>query len=138
RPALAGVYRPAGKLHPGPSGTVGRGHRRIAVMAASLQLDHLVIRVHDLDQAVKDFTALGFTVTLGGEHPGWGSRNALIPFADGSYLELIAFPTSSPAEPIPKQVRAAELAAAGHSALECRVLPWVSAGEGMVDFALVP
>lgn len=107
-------------------------------MAPTLQLDHLVIRVHDLDQAMKDFASMGFTVTSGGHHPGWGSQNALIPFADGSYLELIAFPSSPASKPVPRHVRAAELAATGHSAVECRVLSWVSAREGLVDFALLP
>ena len=54
-------------------------------------IDHLVIVVHDLDHAAKDYETLGFTVVPGGKHPGVGSHNALIAFADGSYLELIAF-----------------------------------------------
>ena len=53
-------------------------------------IDHLVIVVNDLDQAVKDYTTLGFTVFPGGRHPV-GSHNALISFQDGSYLEIIAF-----------------------------------------------
>jgi catechol 2,3-dioxygenase-like lactoylglutathione lyase family enzyme len=53
-------------------------------------IDHLVIVVRDLDQAVKDYIQLGFTVVPGGQHPV-GSHNALISFADGSYLEIIAF-----------------------------------------------
>jgi hypothetical protein len=52
-------------------------------------IDHIVIAVHDLEQASKDFTSAGFTVTPGGSHPT-GTHNALIPFADGSYLEIIA------------------------------------------------
>jgi catechol 2,3-dioxygenase-like lactoylglutathione lyase family enzyme len=54
-------------------------------------LDHIVILVRSLDDAVRDYTALGFTVVPGGEHTGGLSHNALVPFADGSYLELIAF-----------------------------------------------
>jgi catechol 2,3-dioxygenase-like lactoylglutathione lyase family enzyme len=53
-------------------------------------IDHLVIVVQDLDQAAKDYEELGFTVVPGGKHPV-GSHNALISFADGSYLEIIAF-----------------------------------------------
>ncbi len=52
-------------------------------------IDHIVIAVHDLEKASGDFEAAGFTVTPGGSHPT-GTHNALIPFADGSYLELIA------------------------------------------------
>jgi catechol 2,3-dioxygenase-like lactoylglutathione lyase family enzyme len=54
-------------------------------------LDHVVIAVGDLDQAISDYASLGFTVLRGGEHPGRGSVNALIVFEDGSYIELIAF-----------------------------------------------
>src|SRR5215470_5580552 len=53
-------------------------------------IDHLVIVVRDLEQTVKDYERLGFTVVPGGKHPV-GSYNALIPFADGSYIEIIAF-----------------------------------------------
>ena len=54
-------------------------------------LDHLVVLVRDLDRAVGDYGALGFEVTLGGEHADGLTRNALIPFEDGTYLELVAF-----------------------------------------------
>jgi catechol 2,3-dioxygenase-like lactoylglutathione lyase family enzyme len=54
-------------------------------------LDHLVILVRDLAQAVNDYAALGFTVTPGGTHADGLTHNALIVFADGTYLELIAF-----------------------------------------------
>lgn len=55
-----------------------------------LGIDHLVIVVSDLDQAARDFTNLGFTVVPGGRHPV-GSHNVLMPLADGSYIEIIAF-----------------------------------------------
>jgi catechol 2,3-dioxygenase-like lactoylglutathione lyase family enzyme len=54
-------------------------------------IDHIVIAVRDLAEARRDFAALGFTVTPGGEHAHRASHNALIPFADGSYIEVIAF-----------------------------------------------
>lgn len=53
-------------------------------------IDHLVVAVGDLAQAAQDYEQLGFTVVPGGKHPV-GSHNALISFADGSYLEIIAF-----------------------------------------------
>ena len=55
------------------------------------RLDHLVILVRDLDQAIREYEVLGFTVIPGGEHADGLTRNALIPFRDGSYLELVAF-----------------------------------------------
>jgi catechol 2,3-dioxygenase-like lactoylglutathione lyase family enzyme len=58
-------------------------------------IDHLVVVVKDLDQAARDYRQLGFTVVPGGQHPV-GSHNMLISFADGSYLEIIAFYREAP------------------------------------------
>jgi catechol 2,3-dioxygenase-like lactoylglutathione lyase family enzyme len=55
-----------------------------------LGIDHIVIAVRNLDAAARNYTQLGFTVVPGGQHPV-GTHNALIAFADGSYIELIAF-----------------------------------------------
>ncbi len=54
-------------------------------------IDHVVIAVRDLDQATRDFTAAGFTVTPGGEHVNGVTHNVLIAFQDGSYFEIIAW-----------------------------------------------
>ena len=54
-------------------------------------IDHVVLVVTDLGRAVDDHRARGFTVTPGGEHAGGLTHNALVGFADGAYLELIAF-----------------------------------------------
>jgi len=62
-----------------------------------MQLDHIIVAVRDLDQAMEDFRTLGFTVFFGGQHAGGKTHNALICLADGSYIELIA-PTD-PANP---------------------------------------
>jgi len=53
-------------------------------------IDHLVIMFPDLETAIRDYAELGFTVVPGGAHPT-GTHNALIAFADGAYIELIAF-----------------------------------------------
>ena len=82
------------------------------------RLDHVVIAVHDLARAIEDYRALGFTVQIGGRHPGRTSHNALIVFADGAYLELIAWPEPGPAE-------------RWYNALQ-------EHGEGFMDFALIP
>jgi glyoxalase-like protein len=58
-------------------------------------IDHLVIMFPDLEIAIRDYTELGFTVVPGGSHPT-GTHNALIGFADGAYVELIAFERKSP------------------------------------------
>ncbi|HEU5100715.1 MAG TPA: VOC family protein [Roseiflexaceae bacterium] len=77
-----------------------------------------MILVNELEQAIADYTALGFTVVRGGEHPSGTTHNALVAFTDGAYLELIAF--KQPAE---------------------RQRWWQlgqRAGEGLVDYALLP
>lgn len=84
----------------------------------SLSLDHVVIAVRDLAGAVADYEALGFTVVPGGEHTHGASHNVLIVFADGAYIELIAFRRPNP------EFR------------WWRVLD--RAGDGLVDFALLP
>jgi hypothetical protein len=55
------------------------------------RLDHLVILVRDLELASADYESLGFAVTPGGEHADGLTRNALVPFEDGTYLELVSF-----------------------------------------------
>lgn len=82
------------------------------------QIDHVVLLVRDLAATVADYTALGFTVTPGGAHTGGATHNALISFADGSYIELIAF-----LEPDRPQ--------------EHGWWPYLAKGEGWVDFALL-
>lgn len=61
----------------------------------SSPLDHVVIAVHNLDAAIQDYRALGFTVVRGGIHASRATQNALITFPDGTYLELLA-PTGEP------------------------------------------
>lgn len=84
----------------------------------SLRLDHLVVLVFDLDEAVADYRKLGFTVQIGGDHPDGVTHNALVAFADGSYLELIAFRRPAPDR---RWWRVGQ-----------------SIGEGLVDMALLP
>jgi catechol 2,3-dioxygenase-like lactoylglutathione lyase family enzyme len=85
---------------------------------SAIRLDHLVIAVRDLESAVSDYTRLGFNVTPGGRHTHAPTRNALIYFDDGAYLELIEW-----LEPANGQKWYEQLS---------------RAGEGIVDFALCP
>jgi catechol 2,3-dioxygenase-like lactoylglutathione lyase family enzyme len=79
-------------------------------------VDHIVILVNDLEQARANYTTLGFTVSPGGEHTGGATHNLLICFADGAYLELLAFQREEPAH---------------------RWWRHVAGGEGLIDFALL-
>jgi catechol 2,3-dioxygenase-like lactoylglutathione lyase family enzyme len=81
-------------------------------------LDHVVIAVNDLNRAVADYQSLGFTVYPGGVHHGGVSHNALVVFADGAYFEIIAYREAAPVN------------------RWWRVL--TTAGEGIVDFAILP
>ncbi|MBI3913485.1 MAG: VOC family protein [Chloroflexi bacterium] len=53
--------------------------------------DHLIIIVNDLAAAMETYRTLGFAPRVGGEHPAFGSHNALVALNDGTYLELLAF-----------------------------------------------
>jgi catechol 2,3-dioxygenase-like lactoylglutathione lyase family enzyme len=77
-------------------------------------IDHIVIAVPELDAAIRSYGDAGFTVVRGGRH-NIGTHNALIAFADGAYLELIAFLNPIPGHP-------------WHAALEH--------GGGIVDFCM--
>lgn len=80
-------------------------------------IDHMVILVDDLAAASADYAALGFTVVPGGQHADGASHNALVVFADDSYLELIAFLRPAP---------------------EHRWWRHQAIGTGLIDFALLP
>jgi len=58
-------------------------------------IDHIVILVPDLETAIRHYAQLGFTVVPGGKHPTF-THNALISFADGAYIELLAFYQPNP------------------------------------------
>ncbi len=71
-----------------------------------LGIDHILIAVEDLDKAMALYRRLGFQVLRGGEHPQVGTENALVPLADGAYLELIAVKEAGQAAqgPLTRQV----------------------------------
>lgn len=92
-------------------------------MPTKFSFDHAIIVVEDLPTAIQDFTAVGFGVLPGGVHASGLTHNALIPFEDGTYLELLA-PTSG-------SLKQLDEASSGDyiSAL-------TKGGEGFADFAL--
>ncbi len=87
-------------------------------MAPNHLLDHVVVAVRDLDQAIQDYRDLGFSVLRGGVHANGATHNALICFANGTYIELLA-PTGS--TPLPNRIDFSTL---------------LLHGEGLAGFAL--
>lgn len=89
----------------------------------TLRFDHAVIAVHDLQQAMADYRALGFNPFYGGEHAGGKTHNALIVFQDGTYLELLAPTSPALLDSLDPDDRSS-------------FLHLIKAGEGLVAFAL--
>lgn len=89
-------------------------------METRFKIDHIVIMVNNLAATIEDYRTLGFTVLEGGSHAANPTHNALVIFADGVYLEIIALQPG---------------AAAPASA---RLQKWLQAGPGLVDLALLP
>ena len=84
-----------------------------------MRLDHLVLAVADLDAAAAALRErTGLAAVPGGEHPAWGTRNAIVGLGS-AYLELVA--VADPA-------RARE-SAFGRA---------VADGDGLVGFAVEP
>jgi hypothetical protein len=57
-------------------------------------LDHIPVAVGDLEHAVADFEALGFSLKPGRPHAN-GLRNAHVKFPDGTEIELITSPAAT-------------------------------------------
>ncbi|SOE80623.1 Glyoxalase-like domain-containing protein [Caballeronia arationis] len=67
-------------------------------MNPKLQIDHVVVAVRNLADASRNYRALGFNVVAGGAHGHAPTRNALIVFLDGSFIELIEWSAHSPSD----------------------------------------
>ncbi len=99
-----------------------------------MTLDHIVIFVRDLEQAVEDYTVLGFHVEPGGQHAR--TENALIIFADGSYLELLALQKNwkRPLIRLAAKLGLVARSADKSSDMYGRLLRWICSGTGIIDW----
>jgi len=61
------------------------------VAESAVIVDHIIVGISDLDEGIEQLEALtGVRAVFGGEHPGRGTRNALISLGSGHYMELLA------------------------------------------------
>lgn len=93
------------------------------------RLDHLVYATPDLSLGIDTIEKLlGVRATPGGQHPGLGTRNALVALGPSSYLEIIG--------PDPEQPKPAGRRRFGIDELEApRIVGWVAKGTDLEKLA---
>jgi hypothetical protein len=100
---------PAGRAQVGPDTVLSR-------------VDHLVYTTPDLRVGVNTIEQiLGVRATTGGQHPGLGTRNALVALGPSSYLEIIG---PDPEQPKPQGTRRFGI----DDLQEPRLFTWVAKG----------
>jgi hypothetical protein len=92
------------------------------------RVDHLVYATADLERGIAEVEQLlGIRASLGGQHPIWGTRNALVALGPSSYLEIIA---PDPDHSRPAGGRPFGLETLGSS----RLIGWAAKGSGLTNF----
>src|SRR5262245_41211633 len=93
------------------------------------QVDHIVYATPDLQRGIDTAEKLfGVRATPGGQHPGQGTRNALIALGPATYLEIIG---PDPEQPRPERGRRFRI-----DEIKTPVLTtWVAKGSGLDAFA---
>lgn len=92
-------------------------------------VDHLVYATPDLQRGIDRVEQLlGVRASPGGQHPGRGTRNALVALGPGVYLEIIG--------PDPEQPRPPQARPFGIDGLEApRLVAWAAKGTALEPFA---
>ena len=93
------------------------------------RIDHLVYATPDLQRGTDQIERLlGVRATPGGQHPGRGTRNALIALGPASYLEIIG---PDPEQPAPAQPRPFGI----DGLKEPRLVTWAAKGMNLDSLA---
>ena len=105
-------------------------------MSVSAKFEHIVIFVSNLNDAINDFTDLGFKVTRGGSHGL--TENALIIFANQTYIELLALKPfwHSPLLRIANRLGILQWLSNRKANIYCRLVRWVNGDSGPVDWCV--
>ena len=100
-----------------------------AASALLMRIDHLVYATPDLNLGIDTIEkVLGVRATPGGQHPGLGTRNALVALGPTSYLEIIG--------PDPEQPKPVGRRRFGIDELKApRIVRWVAKGTDLEKFA---
>ena len=92
-------------------------------------VDHLVYATPDLQSGIERIERLlGVRASPGGQHPGRGTRNALLSLGRGVYLEIIGPDPEQPAPAQPRPFGIDELR-------EPRLAAWAAKGRELEQFA---
>lgn len=92
-------------------------------------VDHLVYTTPDLQMGVDAIDRLlGVRATPGGQHPGMGTRNALVALGPSTYLEIIGPDPEQPKPAGPRRFGIDDLKAP-------RLFTWVAKGTALEPFA---
>jgi hypothetical protein len=93
------------------------------------KVDHLVYAAPDLQTGIDAIDKLlGVHATQGGQHPGMGTRNALVALGPSTYLEIIGPDPEQPKPAGPRRFGIDDLKAP-------RLLTWVAKGTRLESFA---
>src|SRR6266513_1466344 len=89
------------------------------------RVDHLVYATPDLNRGIDEIARLtGVRATTGGQHPGRGTRNALLALGPTTYLEIIA---PDPEQPSPDTPRPFGI----DGLTESRLVAWAAKGKDL-------
>lgn len=115
---LFGMISPDSNSKPGASGEL------------LVRVDHLVYGTPDMEAGIEQLEKLlGVRATPGGQHPGRGTRNALIALGPASYLEIIGPDLQQPKPTSPRPFGIDDLKAP-------KLVAWAAKGKGLEQWVV--